>query len=80
MPTVDTYHGVEVSDPYRWMEDLSSPVLRSWIAAQDELSREFVKRTLAAAPIERRLNALRSHARVTSPIHRGTAMSGTSSH
>jgi len=36
---VDTFHGVRVSDPYRWMEDLGSPELDAWIEAQNRLSR-----------------------------------------
>jgi prolyl oligopeptidase len=30
-----TYHGVAVSDPYRWLEDGSSPRVTQWIAAQN---------------------------------------------
>lgn len=37
--TVDVFHGVEVADPYRWMEDLRDPALLSWIEAQNALSR-----------------------------------------
>ena len=36
--TIDTFHGVVVSDPYRWMEDLRSPELHAWIDAQNRLS------------------------------------------
>src|SRR5207237_5692860 len=32
----DTIHGVSVSDPYQWLEDASSPSVRSWIAAQQK--------------------------------------------
>jgi len=42
----DNYHGVEVVDPYRWLEDSSSPEVRRWVAAQDRLARKV----LSASP------------------------------
>ena len=32
---VDTLHGVQIADPYRWLEDQNSPETRAWIEAQD---------------------------------------------
>jgi prolyl oligopeptidase len=44
---VDLLHGVEVRDPYRWLEDGAAPEVISWMKAQDALSRS----ELAKIPI-----------------------------
>jgi prolyl oligopeptidase len=31
---VDTLHGVPIEDPYRWLEDKSSPETRAWVRSQ----------------------------------------------
>jgi prolyl oligopeptidase len=38
-PVTDTYHGVTVTDGYRYMEDLSAPDVRAWAKAQDDATR-----------------------------------------
>jgi prolyl oligopeptidase len=45
-PATDTYFGTVVTDPYRYMEDLSAPAVRQWAGAQDDHARS----TLAAIP------------------------------
>ena len=35
---IDIYYGVEVADPYRWLEDLDGDETKSWIEAQNALS------------------------------------------
>ena len=35
---VDTYHGVTIADPYRWLEELDTPDTRAWVEAQNKLT------------------------------------------
>ena len=36
---VETLHGVEVADPYRWLEDVNSEEVQQWMKSQDTLTR-----------------------------------------
>ncbi len=38
----ETIHGVEVADPYRWLEDGRSAETRAWIVAQQEYAAPFL--------------------------------------
>ena len=38
-PVTDTYHGVTVTDGYRYMEDTSAPDVQQWAKAQDDATR-----------------------------------------
>ena len=55
---VDTYHGVQVSDPYRWLEDPDSDDSRAWIAAQNALAESYLGSIPARGPIRQRLTEL----------------------
>ncbi len=39
---VDAYHGVRVSDPYRWLEDTNSPKTRAWLKAENVLTVHYL--------------------------------------
>ena len=66
----DILHGVRVADPYRWLEDLESPRTRSWIKAQDDLTRgELDGPTFQLW--QRRIAALAGVRRYTTPVRRG---------
>src|SRR5262245_21936416 len=36
---VDTIHGKQVADPYRWLEDPTQPEVAAWMVAQDDYAR-----------------------------------------
>ncbi len=38
---VDTYHGTEVADPYRWLEG-ESPEIDRWVDAQNDLTQSVL--------------------------------------
>ena len=44
-PVTDDYHGVRVSDDYRWLEDGQSSESREWVAQQNARSREWLDAT-----------------------------------
>ena len=35
---METLHGVEVADPYRWLEDIDNPKAAAWVSAQNDLT------------------------------------------
>jgi prolyl oligopeptidase len=40
-PVEDVLHGVQVSDPYRWLEDRSLPKTKQWIEVQQEQCKAY---------------------------------------
>jgi prolyl oligopeptidase len=52
---VEKIHGVEVSDPYRWLEDADSPEVKAWTSAQNQHLREQLDHVPSRAWLENRL-------------------------
>ena len=55
---VDTIHGVEIADPYRWLEDQDAPEVRDWIAEQNAHARRVVSDTAVERELRERLTEL----------------------
>jgi len=51
-------HGVEVADPYRWLEDSGDPDVRAWTAEQNAATRRALDGPAVRDPIRRRLDEL----------------------
>lgn len=58
IPVTDVYHGVSVTDPYRWMEDMGSPQWKSWLQAQAEHAQAVLARITARQALRQRLSQL----------------------
>jgi len=41
-PVTDEYHGVKVTEDYRWLENWDDPAVKGWTAAQDARTREYL--------------------------------------
>ena len=57
-PVVDEYHGLKVSDPYRWLENGADPVVQEWGRQQTEATQEYLARLPATDAIRRMLTEL----------------------
>lgn len=55
---VDILSGREVADPYRWLEDATSPATEEWSAAQDRLLGDSFATLADRAPLVERLRQL----------------------
>ena len=67
---VEEIHGQAVPDPYRWMEDLDSEVLRQWIEAQNELTFDFLESSALREKIQKRMTDLWNYEKYSSPLKR----------
>ncbi|WP_088893372.1 prolyl oligopeptidase family serine peptidase [Leptolyngbya ohadii] len=55
---VDDYHGTQVADPYRWLEDPNSEQTKAWVEAQNQVSFGFLQEISSRDRIQKRLTAL----------------------
>src|SRR5262249_12937002 len=56
----DQYHGIDVVDNYRWLDDLGDPSVQSWRDEQNRYSRSILDRVAARSMIADRLKGLYS--------------------
>src|SRR5258708_7927615 len=57
-PVTETLHGVEITDPYRWLEDQNSPRTRAWIEEQTAYTRVYFETIPGREQIRERVKEL----------------------
>jgi prolyl oligopeptidase len=67
---VEIVHGESIADPYRWMEDLESPQLAAWIAAQNAVTSRYLALLPLRDALARRIGELWNYAKTTLPVVR----------
>jgi prolyl oligopeptidase len=65
---VEEQFGVQVSDPYRWMEDASSSELAGWITRQNDLSGGYLRRLPLREHFQKRLTELWNYPKTNAPL------------
>jgi prolyl oligopeptidase len=69
--TVDTYFGVKVPDPYRWLEDDHSDSTAKWVDAQNALTFDYLSKIPFRGKIKDRLTTLWNFEKRSAPYRRG---------
>lgn len=67
---VDSYHGVEIADPYRWLEEPDSDETKAWGAAQNELTQSFLAELTIRERLKEKLTNLWDYHKYGVPTER----------
>lgn len=59
-PVSTEYHGVKVTEDYRWLEDFNDPEVKQWVAQENEYSRHYFDSLPFRNPIRDRIKELLS--------------------
>jgi len=63
----ETIHGVQVADPYRWLEDQSSSATKEWVAEQTDYARGILDPLPTREKLRNRLGEVLSTGSLTRP-------------
>ena len=67
----DTYHGVAVADPYRWLEDDNAPDTKAWVVQQNKLTFDYLEKIPYRAAIKNQLEKYFNYPKYSSPFRKG---------
>lgn len=68
---VDDYHGVKISDPYRWLEDPDSPQTKAWVEAENRVTFGYLEAIPERTAIRNRLTQMWNYPRFGAPSKSG---------
>ncbi|MEE4178574.1 MAG: prolyl oligopeptidase family serine peptidase [Bacteroides sp.] len=68
---VDDYFGVEVADPFRWLEDDNSPETKAWVEVQNAVTFSYLEKIPFREKINERLTEIWDYERFSTPFWKG---------
>jgi prolyl oligopeptidase len=67
----DNHHGVEVADPYRWLEDDRSEETGEWVKAQNKVTDAFLSQIPYRKQLQDRLEKVFNYPKYSAPTEKG---------
>ncbi|MEO6167456.1 MAG: prolyl oligopeptidase family serine peptidase, partial [Chitinophagales bacterium] len=68
---VDTYFGMKVMDPYRWLEDDNSEETKAWVTEQNKVTFDYLSKIPYRDQIRTRITEIYNYPRVSAPYRSG---------
>jgi len=68
---VDEYHGTQVADPYRWLEDDTSAATAAWVRAQNHVTAAYLATIPGRVELRRRLEEVYDYPKYSLPLRKG---------
>lgn len=69
--TITNYFGIEVTDPYRWLEDDMSDETADWVSAQNKVTFDYLANIPYREELKTRLATLWNYEKITAPFKEG---------
>jgi prolyl oligopeptidase len=66
--TVDTYFGVKVADPYRWLENDTTKETAAWVKAQNKVTSSYLEKIPFKNKLKERLTNLTNYEKIGAPF------------
>ncbi|XP_028106115.1 prolyl endopeptidase-like [Camellia sinensis] len=71
---VDDYHGVRISDPYRWLEDPDAEEVKDFVEKQVKLTESVLEKCDTREKLREKITKLFDHPRYRAPFRRGNKL------
>ncbi len=68
--SVESHFGIDVPDPYRWLERATEPEVRAWIAAQNAATEDTLRKVAERDSLRRELSELLATGSLSTPTLR----------
>ena len=67
----DDYHGVQVADPYRWLEEANSTETAAWVEAENAVTFDYLRALPQRAPLIEKLTKIWDYPKFGAPFKEG---------
>lgn len=68
---IDNYHGIDIEDPFRWLEDDHSSKTKDWVKRQNDVTFQYLDNIPFKKQVAERLAELYDYKRVSAPFKEG---------